>query len=61
MTKTIDEYIYYINNIKHYSKQTVSSYNFDLKDFLSFCNDNEILNRQINDFNLIKEKINQKA
>ena len=49
MTKTIDEYIYYINNIKHYSKQTVSSYNFDLKDFLSFCNDNEITMTNITD------------
>lgn len=49
MTKTLDEYIYYINNIKHYSKQTVSSYNFDLKDFLSFCNDNEITMTNITD------------
>lgn len=49
MMKTINEYIYYIKNIKHYSEQTVSSYHFDLKDFLAFCDDNQITMTNITD------------
>ena len=49
MKDTINKYIDYLTNIRHYSKQTISSYHFDLKDFLAFCNDNELVIDQIID------------
>lgn len=49
MKQTIEEYTNYLKNVKHYSKQTISSYHFDLKDFLSFCIDNELTIESITD------------
>ena len=55
MQKIIEEYINYISNVKRYSNSTVSSYHFDLKDFLMFCEENEIsidtiLDKDINQY-----------
>lgn len=55
MEKVIEEYIYYLTNVKRYSDKTISSYHFDLKDFLLFCIDNEltidcIIDKDINQY-----------
>lgn len=48
MQKIIQEYIDYLTNVKHYSDKTISSYHFDLKDFLRFCLDNDLSIEEIN-------------
>lgn len=55
MQQIIQEYIDYLTNVKRYSNSTVSSYHFDLKDFLMFCEENEIsidtiLDKDINQY-----------
>ena len=42
MDETINKFIKYLENEKHYSKQTVSSYNFDLIGFNNYLKENKL-------------------
>ncbi|MDY2889522.1 MAG: tyrosine-type recombinase/integrase [Candidatus Caccosoma sp.] len=42
MDEAIKKFIKYLENEKHYSKQTVSSYNFDLLGFNNYLKENEL-------------------
>ena len=55
MEQAISMYLAYLKDIKHYSKQTVSAYSFDLKDFLDYSIKNkliidEIIDKDINGY-----------
>ena len=42
MEQAIQSYIEYLNKVKHYSKATISSYNFDLQKFSIYLKENDI-------------------
>ena len=47
--EAFDKYIDYLENIKHYSKQTISSYSFDLKGFEKYMKEKKLLLESLNE------------
>lgn len=58
MEKVILDYLEYLENDKHYSKATISSYLFDLKDYNAFLDENEIDIKDVNEKD-IQEYLNK--
>ena len=58
MDEAIKKFIKYLENEKHYSKQTVSSYNFDLLGFNNYLK--EVLSDYAKENNMDVDKIEEK-